>query len=287
MGKEELQLRAFAKINLFLDIKGILKGGMHELDMLMRLIDLYDEVSLKKDASISVSGVDGVDMKKNIAYRAAKLFFNETGISGGVLIKIKKNIPMMSGMGGGSADAAAVLLGLDVLYKTSLGLERLMRMGKSLGADVPFMLFGGCARAGGIGEKLIPIKDKINPYYLIVKPHGGIPTADCFRLYDEMPSEKNKKGDINACIKALETGDPSLLAIYNALEEPAKKLLPEIGSLLEKIRSTADAAFMTGSGSTCIGLFTDEARAKNALENLKGECAFIAVAKGTDKITYA
>lgn len=281
----ELKLKAYAKINLFLDIDGTLPGGMHKLDMIMRRIGLYDEVLIKKRSEgILLSEMNDIVPERNIAFRAAKLFFVYSKICGGAEIEIKKNIPFMSGMGGGSADAAAVLNGLNRLYGKPFNMDELMKMGLCLGADVPFSLLGGCARAGGVGEELIPIMDKLPAFWLIVKPFGGVSTKEAFELYDKI-GQSGEKGSIEGCIRALEMADFELFAqnTYNALEEAAVVLEPEIKECIEEIQgSGAIAAFMTGSGSSCVGLFSEKEAAEKAKEAFDGRYELCTVVTSVD-----
>ncbi|MBR5872142.1 MAG: 4-(cytidine 5'-diphospho)-2-C-methyl-D-erythritol kinase, partial [Oscillospiraceae bacterium] len=155
-----ISLKAPAKINLFLDITGTLPNGYHEIASVMQTIDLFDYVKVQKADKISVK-CDGLDLEeeKNIAYKAAKLFFETAKIDSGAEIIIDKRIPMQAGMAGGSADAAAVLYGLNKIFEEPFSSEELCAIGAKCGADVPFSIMGGTMLAEVIGEKLTPIAD--------------------------------------------------------------------------------------------------------------------------------
>ncbi|MBR4079850.1 MAG: 4-(cytidine 5'-diphospho)-2-C-methyl-D-erythritol kinase [Christensenellaceae bacterium] len=206
---------------------------------------------------------------KNLAYRAAKAFFAETGITGGAEILIEKHIPAEAGMGGGSSDAACVLHALNSIYAAGLSFDVLSKIGVKLGADIPFALHGGTCRAEGIGELLTPIKNNFPVHYLILKPRSGVPTGDAFRLADSMPQDV-PESRILSCIRAVEKGDAELFAktTFNALTAPALTLCPQIGETLAFLETAADciSAFMTGSGSACVGMFPDRAAAEAAAE---------------------
>ena len=260
-----MKVKAYAKINLFLDITGIRQDGYHTLEMIMQSVSLCDEVEVSVSEDMTVY-TEGVEQEKNIAYKAAKAFFEKTGIKGGLKVNIEKHIPMQAGLGGGSADAAAVLVCANELYGNPLNKEELLKLGNTLGADVPFALTGGTALAKGTGDELYSVNNNLRAVYLIVKPEGGVDTAKAFRLYDDM--DITSSGDMEGAVKALDESDFEEFkkCAYNALEAPAKVICPVIDKVLEKLCSAKGvrAAFMTGSGSACVGVFENEQDAKAA-----------------------
>ena len=269
-----MKAKAYAKLNLYLDIVRVREDGYHELDMIMQEVQLADLLTISPAAELTVD-CPGVPMEKNLAYRAAQEFFAATKIAGGARIVIEKHIPSQAGMGGGSSDAACVLKSLNALYGEPLTMEELMALALPLGADVPFALLGGTARARGIGEQLTPLKNRLAAHYLIVKPPVGVPTGQAFHLADTQPKEQ--PGDIALCEKALLENDFARFAehTFNALTAPAIALCPEIRETLEKI-SACDgcaSAFMTGSGSACVGLFSARAAAESARAALQSQLA--------------
>ena len=152
-----LRIKAAAKLNFSLDILGIRPDGYHEMDMVMQTIDLFDDVELSKAGTISVFSGGSPDGPENLAWKAAEAFFRAAKRSGGARIRLTKRIPAQAGMAGGSADAAAVLIGLNALYDARLSPEALRDAGLSVGADVPYCLIGGTARVQGIGEIVEPM----------------------------------------------------------------------------------------------------------------------------------
>jgi len=263
-------VKAYAKLNLYLDIIRLREDGYHELDMIMQEVELADILTFTPAAELTVQ-CPGVPMEKNLTFRAARSFYAAANLREGMLISIEKHIPSEAGMGGGSSDAACVLKTLNKIYGFPLSAEQLTELALALGADVPFALFGKTARAQGIGEILSPIENRLCTHYLIVKPPKGVPTGQAFRLADETPQKSG--GNILTCIHALETGDRELFAAntHNALTSPAITLCPEIHTVLSLLKNTDNctAAFMTGSGSACVGMFRDISAANSAGEQIK------------------
>ena len=180
-----IKLKANAKINLSLYIKGKREDGYHYIDTVMQSVNLFDTLKLKKADKITLKcskrELSGED---NLGYKAAELFFGETKISGGASIYIKKRIPEAAGLGGGSADAAAVLLGLNKLYNSGLSNEKMEEMAASLGADVPFFIKGGTQRSTGIGEVLEALKPFKSGYFVLAKCGTKPSTGEMYRLLD-------------------------------------------------------------------------------------------------------
>lgn len=259
---DKITLRAYGKLNLSLDITGKRPDGYHLMDMVMQSVDLCDRVTLERsdrlDAALFPYG------KKDTAYRAAQTFFAETGIPGGVRIQTEKHIPSEAGMGGGSADAAAVLKGLDLLFETGMG-ERLAEIGVGIGADVPFCLKGGTARVGGIGEEIQPLPFFGTGYYLVIKPPFGISTPAAFGAFDRLTDFRRPDTmGLIAAIKRRETEKFQTLSA-NVLEAAAAR--PEIGTIAEALRSAGSPfAQMSGSGSAVFGFFPTREAASAAKE---------------------
>ena len=180
-----IKIRAHAKINLSLDIVGKRENGYHDLSMVMQSIRLADEITLKPQKDISVQS----DLKflpcddRNIAYRAARLFLEEIGSVSGIGIQIKKQIPVGGGLGGGSADAAAVLMGLNRMFGFPVSFERLLEIGLACGADVPFCMTGGTCLAEGLGEKLTVLPPMPNCHILLLRPQFPLSTKKYSALW--------------------------------------------------------------------------------------------------------
>lgn len=265
-------LEAYAKINWSLDITGVREDGYHYMDMLMQPVSLADEITLAPAPSLAISTSGWPHSRadeSNLAYRAAKVLKEASGYSAGASIHVHKRIPVGAGMGGGSADAAAVLTGLNRLWNTGLSAAELERIGLTLGADVPFCIRGGLTRTRGIGEAL-ESHDNLYSYSLVViQPCPGLSTAQVFSRWHE--SGVFTRPDTETALRALESGDLPLLcaSISNVLQPVSESLRPEIAracTLLED--SGALKALMTGSGSAVFGVFRSPAAADRAFRRL-------------------
>ncbi|MBE6780359.1 MAG: 4-(cytidine 5'-diphospho)-2-C-methyl-D-erythritol kinase [Ruminococcaceae bacterium] len=257
-----MKLRANAKINLSLSVCGKREDGYHLIDTVMHSVSLYDTVFIEKADVINVA-CGNLPQQENIAYKAARLFFEAAGINSGCEIKIEKQIPMAAGLGGGSADAAAVLLGLDKLYNTNLSYEALCGLAVKLGADVPFFIKGGCMRSEGIGEILTPAVPLKRGCILLAKADLKPSTAEMYRRLD---SQATILADTDAVLSAIENNDLLLLSqkLYNAFET----VWPQSKVKAALLKTDAVAVALTGSGPTWFALYdnTDKAEAaKNTL----------------------
>ena len=265
--RNEIKLIANAKINVGLDIKGKREDGYHFIDTLMQSVTLSDDVIVKKADEISVScGDSDLENQKNIAYKAAELFFETTKISGGAEIIINKKIPISAGLGGGSADAAAVLLALDYIYDTRLSAQKSEEIAVKLGADVPFFIRGGTQRSEGIGEVLTPIKPLKKGYFLLVKIGKKPSTGEMYRRLD---SENPPHPDMDSTVLAAENNDLIKLStvIDNSFISVNNKFLLE-----NKLKELgALGVSLSGSGPTWYGIFENYDTAKNAEEVIKAD----------------
>lgn len=268
---DTLKLKACAKINLCLHIPFIHDNGYHELDSVFQSIGLFDVVTLQKVPEIAVV-CDAPDIPsgpENIAYRAARAMVQEAGTEG-VRIIIEKRIFSQAGLGGGSADAAAVIFGMNRLYQIGLNEQTMMRIGAKIGADVPFFIRGGCMRARGIGDILTPLCNPFDHDLIILKPKSGIKTPECYRRFDALGG---MGGSADAMIAAMERKDEKgyLEAVHNALQPAAAELVPKIQNALDAlVLAGAKAAAVTGSGSAVFGLF-EKGTAAAAEKKLKAE----------------
>lgn len=265
--KEKIKIRAFAKINIGLDISSKRPDGYHSIDTVMQTVSIADRITVRKAFKVRVDcGKDSLKGEKNIAFKAAKLFLKETRIKMGAHIKIKKHIPLAAGLGGGSADAAAVLLALDKLYKTRLSYEKLCELALELGADVPFFIGGGTQRAEGIGERLTPLKTLKKGWFLLIK-NGDKPSTK--EMYSKLDSNNTIHPDINSIIKAVEDNDLKTVAervdnSFIAVNQPLE--------IKDKLLSLgAVGVSLSGSGPTWYAIFEDENKAVSALKELKKE----------------
>lgn len=273
-----LRIKAAAKLNFSLDILGIRPDGYHEMDMVMQTIDLFDDVELSKAGTISVFSDGSPDGPENLAWKAAEAFFRAAKRSGGARIRLTKRIPAQAGMAGGSADAAAVLIGLNALYDAHLSPEALRDAGLSVGADVPYCLIGGTARVRGIGEIVEPMPPFLSGYLVVAKPAIGISTAEAFRRFDR--AENLRHPDIAALLSVMEKGQLDALSLFmeNVLEQSEQNETVET-LRQELLKNGALAARMTGSGSAVFGLFSEKEAASRCAVALAGENRQIFVTK--------
>ncbi len=275
MKSKKIKMRCFAKINLTLNITGKREDGYHLIDTVMQSVSLGDRVVIKRSEGISLKcSVPELSGEENLGFKAAKLFFATTKIKGGAEIYIKKKIPQAGGMGGGSADGAAVLLGLNKLYSAKLSNSALAEMAVSLGADVPFFLKGGTVRCTGIGEIMQPIKALPQCYIVIAKQGTKPSTGEMYRRLDQKPPlnidvpsmvEAIEKGDLKGACSRL---DNAFLSVWE--NEPLTCHLKELNPL---------GAGLSGSGPTCFAVFDRKSKALQCKRALKkqGIPAFLAV----------
>ena len=271
---QNILVQAPAKVNFFLKIVGTDEKNYHLLESIMQTVELSDTVHITKNTSGGISVLCSDDNlprhDENIAYKAAKVFFEHTKIENfSVDIFIEKNIPHQAGLGGGSSDAAAVFVGLNSLYETDLSKEELCSLAVKVGADVPFCLIGGGAFVEGIGEKITPINSMPNCHIVISKPEIGVDTAKAFRAYDEN-AENIPQMDINGALNSWKQNRLSEAAsrFYNVFESVVK--LPEI----ERIKLIMNQAgclgsVMSGSGRAVAGVFEYKSKAETCYDILK------------------
>lgn len=258
--KTAVRLLAPAKLNLSLDIVGRRPDGYHEMQMVMQTIDLCDrvELSLRDSGEIRLqcSNAHLPQDGRNIAVKAAKAFFTRTGLSSGLEIKLCKQIPSGAGMGGGSADGAAVLWGLNRLFANPLSLRELADVGAEVGADIPFCLIGGTALVEGIGERITPLSPLSDCFFVVIKPAFSINTAKAFAAFDRQTPEM--RPDTQSLLQALDGRDLQKLSdsFCNVFEAMLPDAIQPYKDQL--IRAGALGALMTGSGSAVFGLFAEE-----------------------------
>lgn len=246
-----------AKINLALDVLARRPDGYHQVDMVMQTLELSDILTLEPATDIVLSSdMTGIPLdKRNLAWRAVILLQEKFGITKGVKINISKKIPVAAGLAGGSADAAAVLIGLNDLWELGLSKAELMELGVKLGADVPFCIMKGTARAEGIGEVLTPIDIPLKCQVLLVTPNVPVSTA---MIYHKLRvNEIKHHPDITGVVTALEAGDfKRLCNIWgNVLETVVLKEYPMVAQVKEYFkRFGLNSSLMSGSGPTIFAL---------------------------------
>ncbi len=265
-------MKAYAKINLALDIVGRRPDGYHELSTVMQRISLADEVTLsERGDGLSVRcDTPGVPTdESNIVCRIASAFSRHTGIDvKGICFTIRKNIPSGAGLGGGSSDGAAALELLDRHFGTQLTEEEKIAIAAPVGADIPFFIYGQTALCEGIGERITPLQP-LDGHIVVIKPPFSISTPAAFAAYDAL--EETEHPDIPALCAAIRSGDLRRTAalLGNSLQRPAAARYPRVEALIGAlIRHGALGAAMTGSGSAVFGIFKEEKTARRAADLL-------------------
>lgn len=251
-----LYLRAPAKINWCLEISGRRADGYHRLRSLLQNIDVTDLVMLQPGGRRSCRCFPdpGCPEEDNLALRAWVLLKERYALPGELAIEINKQIPPGRGLGGGSADAAAVLLGVNAMYELGLDLEQLSDLAFPLGADIPFCLYGGLALVEGAGEMVRPYQPLTTYRLLLIDPGFGLSTAEVYRLYDALPPEGRPQ--IDRLLAAVLLGDRGAIgqSLGNMLEAPAIEIAPALDHDLAILESAGCAAWMSGSGSCLLAL---------------------------------
>ncbi len=287
-----------AKINLHLDLRERREDGFHELISIFQMIDFEDHIrirSLKKQSFCEIEGNFPIAPEENIMYRAYKLFSERTGCTKGISIITKKEIPWGAGLGGGSSNAAAVLLACDTLFKTALGRGELIKLAAALGSDVPFFLNGPAALVTGRGEKIEPIKPRKDFSLVVVVPEFAISTADAYRWFDQWRTEKWKlrgigksskdtKGSDNKKERTEKEGKKEKERIreaylfgnfedwgfFNSFAPVLYRDFPQLEELVQEMKTQgAVYSAVSGSGSAVFGVFLNKKVAKNTAESLK------------------
>ncbi|OIJ14469.1 4-(cytidine 5'-diphospho)-2-C-methyl-D-erythritol kinase [Anaerobacillus arseniciselenatis] len=272
----KISLKAPAKINLSLDVLHKREDGFHEVEMIMTTVDLADRIELTRleENRIKVDVSEGFvpNDHRNLAYQAAKLLKDRYNVSEGVLIHIRKNIPVSAGLAGGSSDAAATLRGLNELWNLQLSIDELASLGAQIGSDVSFCVYGGTALATGRGEKIKHISAPPPCWVILAKPPIGVSTAEVYR---NLKLEHLKHPNINQMISAIDNADYPLICseLGNVLETVTFKLYPQVQRIKEQmIRFGADGVLMSGSGPTVFGLVKHESRMLRVYNGLRGFC---------------
>ena len=279
---QEICLRAHAKINLYLNVVGKREDGYHTLETVFHSIGLYDEVIIRKQRTRDIRvhcEHPGVPCDaRNLAYRAAQCLSDEVGDIGGVTIDIHKRIPVAAGLAGGSANAAAVLHGMNQLFELGCTQEALIRLGRQLGADVPFCLQGGAALGLGIGDRLTRLPALSDVPLLLLNPGIAISTASVFKKLNFSLTTRRK-----TCIiikTCLEMGDVIGVGknLYNLLEVPVFSEYPEVAALKNKLSTQAGCygALMSGSGATVFAVMQDKDTAHRGESHFKNRVNFCA-----------
>jgi 4-diphosphocytidyl-2-C-methyl-D-erythritol kinase len=293
----EVRILAFAKINLRLDVLGKRADGFHELRTILQTISLHDELRLRASRrpgiTLAIHGNESLSaepVQKNLAYRAAEALRRELKIRGGVEIELKKTIPAARGLGGGSSDAAAALLGYLRLTARKLSAARLMEIAAALGADVPFFLFGGRALGVNKGDEIYPLADIAKQHLLVVSPKEiHVPTPDAYRWLKAKPlaltkSAANPKLFEFCALCWSERGS----GLSNDFERPVFRRHARLDQIKRVLlqRGAAEAS-LAGSGSAVFGVFPSPAMARRAAVGFPHDQTFVCETISRDRYLRA
>jgi 4-diphosphocytidyl-2-C-methyl-D-erythritol kinase len=269
---KKIRLKAFAKVNYALDVLGLREDGYHEVETVMQNISLADEIEIEVanrgfDLRVEPEGTMIGPPEENTVYRAWKLLCGLAGEDLAIRVTLRKEIPAGAGLGGGSTDAAAVLVGLNCLFGLGLRAEELRDVGAGIGADVPFCISGGTALGEGVGDILTLLPAPPAHRLVVVKSLAGADTGKIYRAYDEGPARNSRS--VEAVVAALESRSlPALAAaVGNGLAPVTAGLVP----VVEKLRrglvdAGALGASMSGSGTAVYGIFDEEGAALSAAQ---------------------
>lgn len=270
---EQCVRKAYAKINLGLDVLGRLENGYHEVKMVMQTVGIYDVLTLEKLPSGIVVTTNHGELptdENNLIYKSAKLMIEKYRLQEGVQIHLEKNIPIAAGMAGGSTDAAGTFIGMNELFGLGASEEELRGLGVLVGADVPYCIMGGTALAEGIGERLSRLPAPPDCFLLVAKPDINVSTKYVYEHLDAEGVEKHP--DIDGMIEALKQGslEGVITRLGNVLENVTVKKYPVIEEIKQcMLEEGAEGSLMSGSGPTVFGLFQEKETAEAARKVLE------------------
>lgn len=267
--------RAYAKINLTLDVLYKRPDRFHEVNMVMQTVDLSDLIWIEETEGSDIvveSTVSHIPLdSRNLVAVATRVFQEYSGITKSVRIKIDKNIPVAAGLGGGSSDAAAVLRALNRLWGTGYSVEQLASIGASIGSDVPFCVYGGAAIASGRGEKIERVFHNLKAWVVLVRPPVFVSTADIYQslLAEDFASQIHSGPMVEALVNS--SLDEVVERICNDLAPKTFALYPEVPDMLARFENVANSpVFMSGSGPTLFALFRTHSAATRVVNALRG-----------------
>lgn len=273
---EQITRKAYAKINLGLDVLRRREDGYHEVKMIMQTVDIFDTLTFVKKNEpgirLKVDNEELSEDKDNLIYRAAELLMEKAGVKQGVEITLEKRIPIAAGMAGGSTDAAAAFHGINELFDLGYSLEDLQMLGVTLGADIPYCLAGGTAISEGIGEILTKLPEPPQCTLVVAKPDINVSTKF---VYENLHANTLAyHPDIDGMIEAIKIG--SLQGITDRLGNVLETVTVREYPIIEEIKNLmkqegAENALMSGSGPTVFGIFTNEESAQAAAAQICGK----------------
>lgn len=276
-----MKVLAAAKINLYLDVLRRRDDGYHEIETLYQPIGLWDELEIERAPDgIAVTGDDPAIPwnEDNLCHRAARLVLDRLGAGAGARIAVRKGIPSGAGFGGGSSDAAAVILALDRLYDLRLPREELLELGGRLGSDVPFFLLGGAAIGRGRGEILEPTEGLRGGWILVAKPDVTISTRWAYQNLNLLLTKEIQGATLASLIDGLRGFPDAKLLTRNSFEAEVSERFPSVGGVLAALRGSRPVlCSLSGSGSGCFAIYREEQEAREVARRIESERVFIRV----------
>jgi len=278
-------IHSYAKVNLYLRVLKKLKSGYHNIQSVMQLVELHDNISferLKEDRIVIESSNKEIEGKNNLAYDAALLLKNKFKIEMGIKINIEKNIPIASGLGGGSSNAANTLIALNKLWGLKLNQKKLIDLASEIGSDVPFFIEGEAAIVEGIGNKIKQLKKSMSINIVLINPGIRISTTKAYKQLDKSKPKPDNKKNVKDLVKAIGKKDIKKIAenMYNDFDELIEKKHNIIGEIKKNLRKfDALKSMVIGSGPTVIGLFDSIYTAREAYFKLKDIYPFVYLTK--------
>jgi 4-diphosphocytidyl-2-C-methyl-D-erythritol kinase len=281
-----MKILAAAKINLYLDVIRRRDDGYHDIETFYQPVSLWDEVTMEETASgVSVEGDDASISwsEDNLCHRAATLLVARSGVRGGVAIRVAKGIPPGAGLGGGSSDAAATLVGANRLLGCGLSQAELLGLATELGSDVPFFVFGGPAVGRGRGEILEGVPGLPGGWILIVKPEVTISTKWAYQNINLVLTRREGGATLSSLREGLHGFPDSRLSTHNSFEAGVKEHFPSVSGILASLRAEKPVlSSLSGSGSACFAVFRTEGEAREAARHVSGEGLFSRVVQPID-----
>lgn len=288
MARTTIRVRAHAKINLLLHVGARQPDGYHPLETVFQSLTLHDTLSCEVSRSAFTVTCDDPAVptdSSNLVWQAARALWRHVGRAGeprGCRVALAKQIPMAAGLGGGSADAAAALVGLNRLWGARVPIEMLARLGATLGADVPFFLTGGTALGLGRGDRLWPLVALEPRHVVLAQPAFGVSTAAAYGWFDA------DAADAPVVERRAHAWSPGQIVVHNDLQAPVVRRHPEVGALVARLlEDGAEAAAMTGSGSVVFGLFASGRAAHRAAQRVAASGVLALVTRTADRVETA
>jgi len=256
-----LRVRSFAKVNLALSVLGRRKDGYHDIQTIFQSVDIFDEIEFRpaRQLEFDSKSLPGIPLENNLVWKAAKLLSSRLGVKSGASIVLSKRIPMGAGLGGGSSNAAATLLGLCRIWGIRASDDDLQSIAADLGSDVPFFLHGGTALGTGRGEKIIPLPDPPREHLVVIFPAVQVSTAEAYRSLNLGLTSSAGDHRIQRLRSQVEKNQRFLTGIFNDFERSILPAYPSIREARQFLETEgAIAALLSGSGSSVFGFFDDE-----------------------------